>query len=136
MVRTWRKNWWTILLVLLGILIQKTKPKRKRGAVNRNCTLEDWGAGWGVFLAFWLNKIDERLIWKSKTLIVRGVKKKTGEQEQESKNWETGVPIPVPVWKNQKPGTPIPVSSFWYPIFIELPRTELNIYIFILFYFF
>jgi hypothetical protein len=65
-----------------------------------------------------------------------GVLKKTGELEpepenRETGNWETGVPVSVPIWKNQKPGTPVPVPGFWYPVFTELPGTGLNIYIFL-----
>jgi hypothetical protein len=51
------------------------------------------------------------------------VSKKTGKPE-------TGVLVPVPVWKNQKPGTPVPVPGFWYLVFTGLPGTRLNIYIF------
>jgi hypothetical protein len=56
----------------------------------------------------------------------KGVKKKPG-------NRKTGAPVSVPVWKNQKPGTPVPVPGFWYPVFTGLPRTGLNIYILIVF---
>jgi hypothetical protein len=64
------------------------------------------------------------------------VSKKTGEPEPEPENREsgkreTGVPVPVPVWKNQKPGTPVP--GFWYPVFTGLPGTVLNKYIFLFF---
>jgi hypothetical protein len=61
----------------------------------------------------------------------RGVKKNrgTGKPENwETRNRETGVPVLVPVWENQKRGTPVPVSSFWYPVFTRLSGTRLNIY--------
>jgi hypothetical protein len=59
------------------------------------------------------------------------VSKKTGELEPENRktgNQETEVPVPVPVWKNQKPGTPVLVPGFWYPVFTGLSGTGLNIY--------
>jgi hypothetical protein len=59
-----------------------------------------------------------------------GVSKKTGEPEPE--NRETGVPVLIPLWKNQKPGTPISVPGFWYPVFTGLPGTGL--YIFFIFF--
>jgi hypothetical protein len=68
-------------------------------------------------------------------LLLRGVKKNRGTgtgtgkpENRKTGNRETGVPVPVPVWKNQKPGTPVPVPGFWYPIFTGLPETGLNIY--------
>jgi hypothetical protein len=42
----------------------------------------------------------------------------------------------VPVLKNQKPGTPVPVPGFWYPVFTGIPGTSKIIYIHILFYYF
>jgi hypothetical protein len=68
----------------------------------------------------------------------RGVKTKLGNRNrnrnQKTGKLETGVPVPVPVWKNQIPGTPVPVPSFWYPVFTGLPGTRLNIYFFIYFF--
>ena len=46
---------------------------------------------------------------KDNTILV-GVSKKIREPKPES---ETGVPVPVPVWKNQKPGAPVPVPGFY-----------------------
>jgi hypothetical protein len=73
-------------------------------------------------------------------LFILGVSKKTGEPEpepenRETGNWKTGVPVPVPIWKNQKLGTPVPVPGFWYPVFTGLPGTGLNIYFIYLFAF-
>jgi hypothetical protein len=70
----------------------------------------------------------------------RNVKKNrgtgTGEPEnRETGKPETGVPIPVLVWKNQKPGTPVPVPGFWYPVFTGFPGTGLNIFFIYLFAF-
>ena len=69
------------------------------------------------------------------TAVGVGVSKKIEKPEPEPKNWETGnreieVPVPVPVWKNQKPGTSIPVPGFWYLVFTGLLGIGLNIYIF------
>jgi hypothetical protein len=65
----------------------------------------------------------------------RGVKTKLGNRNQNQKTGklETRVPVPVPVWKNQIPGTPVPVPGFWYPIFTGLPGTGLNIYFLFIF---
>jgi hypothetical protein len=73
-------------------------------------------------------------------LLALGVSKKTGKPEpepenRETGNRETGVPVPVPVWKNQKPGTPVPVPGFWYSVFTGLPGTGLNIFFIYLFAF-
>jgi hypothetical protein len=46
------------------------------------------------------------------SLLYRGVKNKLENRNRKTGNWETGVPIPVPVWKNQKSGTPVPVPDF------------------------
>jgi hypothetical protein len=65
----------------------------------------------------------------------RGVKKNRRTGTEKPENRETGVPVPVPVWKNQKPGTPVPVPGFWYPVFTGLPGTGLNILFIYLFAF-
>jgi hypothetical protein len=71
-------------------------------------------------------------------LLALGVSKKTGKPEPEPENRETGnreTGVPVPVWKNQKPGTPVPVPGFWYSVFTGLPGTGLNIFFIYLFAF-
>jgi hypothetical protein len=54
-------------------------------------------------------------------VLTRGVKKNrgtgTGTGKQGNRkigNRETGVPIPVSVWKNQKPGTLVSVPGFYW----------------------
>ena len=80
------------------------------------------------------------IIIKSKTPspspVIRGVKKNRGTGTGTGKpgNRETGVPVPVPVWKNQKPGTLVPVPGFWYPVLTGLPDPG-EIYIFYYYYF-
>jgi hypothetical protein len=64
----------------------------------------------------------------------RGVKnyRKTGTETEKPGNRR---PVPVPVLKNQKLGTPVPVPGFWYTVFTGIPGTGKIIYIFIyLFY--
>jgi hypothetical protein len=50
-------------------------------------------------------------------VVSRGVKKNRGTGtgkpgNREIGNRESGVPVPVPVWKNQKPGTPCSAPDF------------------------
>jgi hypothetical protein len=64
------------------------------------------------------------------------VSKKTGKLEPEPENREigkpeTGKPVPVPVWKNQKPGTPVPVPGFYRVIGNRVKYIFFILYIYI-----
>jgi hypothetical protein len=51
------------------------------------------------------------------------VSKNTGKPKPELENQEIGDLVPVLVGKNQKPGTPIPIPSFWHPVITGLLGT-------------